>query len=235
MLSIVNVRSQTHNSCEDSAYAEETWHYVWGVVADGCTTGIKSHFASQVIAYFIQKELACIECTSDYTVRRLRDFLFNVKDLFGFDCMNLLSTCILFDYDRKTKRLRVRALGDGVYYINEGVDNREGIVIDQNNTPDYIAYHINDTPQQFEEYLKKYPEFIHENVEKFMICSDGIHSINRADLLHPAVHNPDILFKKPVSPNYLERMWNILKRDGYTLSDDLTIVSYVSENNKKAE
>lgn len=234
MLSILNVRSNSHNSCEDSVYAMEDKEYVWGVIADGCSTGIKSHFASQAIAYFIGMEQDS-SVPSNYTVRKLRDLLKQTKDLFKISHMHLLSTCILFQYSKNLKLLVVRALGDGVYYINEGMDNREGIVIDQNNTPDYIAYHIDDTAHQFEQYLDKYPSVMYNNVDKFMICSDGIHHIDRADLLGAPIRNPKILFENPVTTNYHVRMWNLLKRDGYTLSDDLTIVSYVSENSEKTE
>src|SRR5687768_14521282 len=99
MLSILNVRANHHNSCEYSFHVEENENHVWGIVADGCSSGIKSHFASQLIAYFIQNEVDP-RCTSDYTIRRLKDFLYNMRITLQFSEMNLLSTCLLFTYNK---------------------------------------------------------------------------------------------------------------------------------------
>ena len=203
MLSILNVRSNTHNSCEDSVYVNDSGDIMYGVIADGCSSGIRSHFASQT----------------------MYEFLYEVKALFKFSDMNLLSTCILFSYNKKSKLLKIRSFGDCVYYIHD-----KEVIVDQNNTPDYIWYHISDTYAQFEEYLNKYPISEYWDTERFMICSDGIKGIDRGMLQPPQTTNLAILFYPPTSSNYHVRMWNKLKSDGFTLSDDLTIVSYAEDS-----
>lgn len=225
MLSILNVRANNHNSCEDSVFVDDANEdVIYGVIADGCSTGIKSHFASQVIAYFVQLQQES-DVTSDSFVMALYEFLYEVKGLFKFSEMNLLSTCILFSYHKPSKSLRIRSFGDCVYYVHD----RE-IIVDQNNKPDYMGYHIGDTYSQFEAYMEKYPMSEYTNVERFMICSDGIKGIDRGMLQPPQTTNQAILFYPPTSTNYHIRMWNKLKRDGFTLSDDLTIVSYAEDS-----
>lgn len=223
MVSILNVRSNTHNSCEDSVFVKENKEVIYGVVADGCSTGVKSHFASQAIAYIVENSLYQF-VTTDHSIGTIRDVLASLRALLGISHISLLSTAILFVYDKESKHLKVRAFGDGVYYVND-----IEYVIEQNNTPDYLAYHITDRYDQFLEYLGKYPTQIYDNVKKFMICSDGITRIERSALQHDATVNPQVLlFTPPKSANYLTRMWNLIKKDGFILSDDLTIVSYAS-------
>lgn len=224
MLSIFNVRSNTHNSCEDSVFVDDVGDTMYGVIADGCSSGIKSHFASQTIAYFVQLHQET-DVTSNNFIMALYEFLYEVKSLFKFSIDNLLSTCILFSYHKPSKSLRIRSLGDCVYFVHD----RE-IIVDQDNKPDYIGYHISDTYSQFESYMDKYPINEYLNVERFMICSDGIKGIDRGMLQAPQTTNPSILFYPPTSTNYHIRMWNKLKKDGFTLSDDLTIVSYVEDS-----
>ncbi len=232
MLSVLNVRANNHNSCEDNVAVQENDNYVWGVICDGCSTGIKSYFASQTIAYFIDNQ-QCEDATCDDVITRLKNFLSGVKIMFQFSHMNLLSTCILFSYNKQTKTLKIRALGDGYYYVNGNHNNEQGLTehyFDQGNIPDYIGYHLDETDSMFQQYLNTYPEFTHENVDRFMICSDGIKAIERSQFAPETTVDKSILFDAPISTNYLIRMWNTLKRTQYTLSDDLTIVSYVENS-----
>lgn len=221
MLSTLNVIARHHNTCEDSLFVKSNSSYIFGVIADGCSTGIKSAFASQAIAYAVETYLPALN-TRNESVLLLRDTLIKLKELFQFSHMNLLSTCTLFCYDIHNKQLRIRLFGDGTFYVNDIEFN-----INQDNKPDYLGYHLLDDSVQFNKYLTKHPESIFDNVDRFMICSDGIANIERSILQIEPTKNPnELLFKPPTSENYLQRMWNILKRDGYTLSDDLTIVSY---------
>lgn len=220
MLSILNVRSHTHNSCEDSVYTREDEKHIIGIVADGCSTGIKSHFASQLICYIAQNSLG-LEVTKDYSVKMLRGVMLEARHLIGLGHMNLLSTILLFNYNKITKQLNIRAFGDGFYSVND-----EHHDIDQGNIPDYLGYHLMDNNKEFHEFLDKYPEITYHNVDKFMVCSDGIHSISRSQFAPASTLDPKILFQSPASANYLQRMWNKLSRDHYICSDDLTIVSY---------
>jgi hypothetical protein len=140
--------------------------------------------------------------------------------------MNLLSTIVLFEYSPFTEQLKIRALGDAVYYVN-GVE----YVIDQNNEPDYLAYHLDVSYDEFQEYLDKYPVRVYQDVESFAICSDGILSFERSQFqAAPKIDNPiEFILKEPNSTNFLTRMFNVLTKDKYIIKDDLSIISYVQD------
>lgn len=228
MLSTLNQRSNTHNSCEDSLYVKETEDEVYGIIADGCSTGTKSHFASQAICYSFAHKAEIYKqyfpVVSDRFLKVIVHDLELIMSTLGLTEMNFLSTLIVFVYDKKDKTLSMRVLGDGYYYIND-----IEYVVDQNNTPDYLGYYLNNTVALYN-FLEKYPEIGYKDVDSFMICSDGIKAFQRSQFAPDSfTQGPEVLlFDKPPSKNYLERMWNTLKRDHYTLSDDLSIISYVS-------
>lgn len=217
MLSKICVRGTYKNTCEDSVFVKETESFIFGICADGCSTGINSAWASQFLCYLVQNRPW--DVTSNeylaYLRIRLRDIL---ADLHLTE-MNLLSTCLLFNYNKKLKILKLRIIGDGYYYVN-----RVEYCIDHNNIPDYLAYHLYD---DFLLFCEKYPELIYENVDSFQICTDGIKSF-AVSQFEEAKKNPSILLENPTSENYLQRMFNILKKDKWIINDDLSIVSYTN-------
>jgi hypothetical protein len=225
MISILNTRADKHNSCEDSVFVLEDEHYINGIISDGCSSGKNSHFASQAFCYAFAEvsKTGCL--THDEVIKAAKLRILATCTALGLQPdPHLLATCILFDYDKVNKILKIRIFGDGYYYIND-VEH----VIDQNNIPNYMGYHLYDSPVTFDNYLKKFPEEIYESVDKFMICSDGITRIERSAFQRDATIDPNkLLFKAPNNKTYLQRMWNLIRRDGFGLSDDLTIVSYVS-------
>jgi hypothetical protein len=222
MIATLNVRADHHNSCEDSVLVVESENFIDGIISDGCSTGIKSHFASQALCYAFKEVGLRDAWVDDVVLKSVKTRLLAVCAALGLEEMNLLATLILFHYNKSDKTLRIRVFGDGYYYIND-----VEYIIDQNNTPDYFGYHIYKDPISFDNYLKKYPELVYDNVERFMICSDGITRISRSAMQQDATVNPNkLLFHPPTSKNYLERMWNLIKRDKFALTDDLTIVSY---------
>lgn len=229
MLSTLNKISESHNTCEDSLFVIEDAEMIFGVVSDGCSTGICSAFASQAVCYSVRKILKENDyktITSDSFVVQLSIDLLRLKNSFLLSEMNLLATCVLFDYNKFTKELNVRSFGDSYYYVNS-----QEYVVDQNNTPDYLGYHLEElgTPK-FVEFVSKYESRTYYRVESFQICSDGIKSFKISQFKEDAGVNPETeLLKIPVSENYLSRAFNILKRKGFTISDDLSIVSYVQD------
>jgi len=221
MIATLNVRADHHNSCEDSVLVVENENFIDGIISDGCSTGIKSHFASQAYCYAFE-QVASGNSVNDNVLREMKLRLLALSGVLGLEEMNLLATVILFHYNKIDNILNIRVFGDGYYYIND-----VEYIVDQNNTPDYLGYHIYKNPTDFDEYLKKYPSMTYYDVERFMICSDGITRISRSAMQQNATVDPNkLLFHPPTSKNYLERMWNLIKRDKFSLTDDLTIVSY---------
>lgn len=221
MLSILNVISSTHNCCEDSVFTKETEDIIYGGVFDGCSRGIKSHWASQTLAYAFAMNN---DITSNKTAHNVYSHLWSLMRTLHLQITNFESTCLIFKFDKRNKQLHIRVFGDGFYFVN-GVKYE----IDQNNVPDYFGHYIGNV-YSFYTYLEKYPAKTYFDVTDFKVCSDGIKSINISQFVDQDGTDPlSILLGRPTSNNYLERMWNKLKQKHFTLSDDLTIVSYVQD------
>lgn len=211
--------------CEDNIWVEESTQYIVGCICDGCSTGIKSSFASQLFCYLFQKEMfypTLCNSLMEVIIAEMSD----IADRLDIKEMNLLSTFIPFIYYKDSRKLRLRVFGDGFYRINE-VD----YVIEQDNTPDYIGHSINNSFAQNTIYLDKYPELIYENVDSFIISSDGINSLQQNQFVQlDCTQDPkEFLLAKPDSSNCLQRRYNILRRNKVNNSDDLGIILYVND------
>lgn len=222
MLSTLNVRGGTHNSCEDSYFIRNSGDAIYGGVFDGCSTGRNSHWASKTFAYMFD-DIPANPCEDD-TLWRVWYKMWLITECLHLTEMEWLATCVLFYYDIEKKSLTVRVLGDGAYYVNHTEHE-----IDQNNQPDYFGYTLNHLVLQVQKYFDRYPSVTYENVTNFKICSDGIKSFSRSQFAKQEAKHPDpiaLLFQEPDSLNCLERRFNMLRNDQYTINDDLTIISY---------
>lgn len=224
MIQILNKRSSTHqNWCEDNYFVKETDEFIIGAVLDGCSTGIDSQFASN----FLKK---CFDYQSKFydhipkdefgLFYSIRTHLKNIKFEVDLNDLQLLSTIVYFTYHKKKKKLNVRFFGDGVIYV----DGNE-IINDENNIPDYFAYHLSDSSDQFEEYFNSRKYLTFENVNDFAICSDGIHSLIN-------LKNPHI--KKEVAINFLiiDEQWKRLENG---LNKKFNILTNRDEEIKRSE
>ena len=223
MISTLNKISSTHNSCEDSIFVKDLDGFIYGGVFDGCSQGINSAWASQTMAYVFGQYAESL--TSDDTAKLVKMELSMWKSSLNLTQENFESTAILFVFEKQTARLTIRAIGDGFFFVN-GTEYE----LDQNDKVDYFGDHLNDSDDQFNAFMEKYPVQVFENVTDFKICSDGIQRIERSQFADPTELDPlKLLFAPPVSSNYLNRQWNILKNNKFFLSDDLSIISYVQD------
>lgn len=221
MLATLNVIGNQHTTCQDSLFTRQRGPVIMGGVFDGCSTGIKSAWASQTFAYVFS---GMTNILSDNSIMQAYHELKVIKNRLDLYPANFLTTCLLFEYNTEKKELATRAFGDGFYYVNQ-VEYE----IDQKNTSDYFGYYLDDL-KSFSEYLDKYPVKTYYDVTNFKVYSDGIKSIGISQFVDQDGTNPlQVLLSNPTSKNYLERMWNILKRKKFTISDDLTIISYVQD------
>lgn len=218
MLSTLNKISHTHTTCEDNFFVNETEDGITGGVFDGCSTGTNSHWAAQTFAYLFGKYR---NPTSNLVICRVTTLLSGIMNTLGLTNMHVLATCLLFEYNKKTLRFRIRVFGDGYYYLN----SRE-YEIEQENRPDYLGYHLDDEID-LNKYLDRYPTEEYENVTQFCITTDGIQALQISQFKEQKHDAKSLLLHPPDSTSYLNRMWNILKKEGWYLNDDLTIISYV--------
>ena len=225
MISILNQRGGNHNSCEDSVFVKETELAIYGGVFDGCSTGVNSHWASQTFAYMFKSLFRDFQSLSNAVIFEAVKDIGRIAHILEIDPnTHLLSTCILFRYSKKDKTLDIRCFGDGVYYVND-----IEYVVDQGNIPDYLGYQVgSEGHEKIRNYLEQYVVERYENVDRFIICSDGIQAIKESQYEEQTVNWQEMLLAPPKSENYLKRMWNILKSKKFTLSDDLTIISYAN-------
>lgn len=221
MLSKLLICSRSHTTCEDTLDVIETEEYIKGGVFDGCSSGKNSKWASHTLNYaFKQFDYKMSNAACKFVMFDLK----RIKDILKLDITNFESTAVIFDYDKETKTLHLRVFGDCTYFING-----ERFDISQNNIPDYISHHIDKDEDGMTEYVGKYPTKIYLNVDSFIICSDGIDRLEYSALKIPEKNALEVLTTKPNSTTYLERMWNLLKKNGWQVADDLSIISYTND------
>lgn len=235
MIQILNRRSSTHpNHCEDSYWVSETDSHVVGAVLDGCSTGIDSHFASTLLKYSLEKaykhpanliQLLGSTNYDDYTDQMIGDVVFDLRSVqkqLNLDVLNLLSTIVFFVYDKENKTLYVKFFGDGS--VSASVLE---YTHDENNMPDYLAYHLNDSWSEFFKWVRSRKTLIFEDIETFAVCSDGIDSFVNVKNPHldRSIAKDFLLHSEQFSTlkTGLVKRFNILtnRNDDLKLSDDL--------------
>lgn len=189
MLSVLNRRADTHpNHCEDNYFVFEDDSKVVGAVLDGCSTGNNSHWASQTFAYSLNKirletdnfslfdhaPVRWEESTLE-VVNRLRMDIRCSVNVLGLTDMELLTTVVLFVYDKVSKTLYVKFFGDGTI-IYRDVDGFKYLTNDEENAPLYLSYFLNISDDEFGRYVSSRRTEILRGVDEFCICSDGIDS-----------------------------------------------------------
>ncbi len=228
MLSILNAKCQNHHNCQTSIYVHEHGDIVMGCIVDGRKEATKPHFASQLVSAIVEANLMVPSISDDMIKSIIRDMA-KIADITIIYRDNLLANCIMFIYNGDKKELRVRSFGETYSFISDVEFVSLDSVWDKD---ELMSSHMYDNETNIEIYLNNHPERIHTNVTKFLIASKSIQDITRAEQLGEAKANLNLLFYPPVGKNYLFRKWGILRKDGYELKNDLSIVSYISDSLK---
>ena len=171
------------NHNEDAfVLAEAGVHRTLFAVMDGCSNGSDSHFASTLIAKVLRK-IAKEESYREYALGntktlkdqiesvslRLFEELSNLNRQLDLRSDEMLSTLILCLVDKRKKQAELLIVGDGYIHVN-GRD----IEYENDNKPDYIAYHLN---KEKEEWYSLHTERLSiERVDNLTISTDGIHT-----------------------------------------------------------
>ena len=140
MLSTLRKIGEDHTTCEDSMFVHETNDYVMGVVADGCSSGVNSEFASGLICKLIKSYIMgsidrdkVPEVTFDvvlYTMSVVSTIMRNLS----MKRIEMLTTMLFFKYDKSTKDLTIQVLGDGILKVNDTLE----ILNQSDNKVDYF-------------------------------------------------------------------------------------------------
>lgn len=176
--------------CEDFLYWEQV-HKDWIIagVMDGCSSGKDSHFAATLFGKILKKiikELPYLELKNpslslkDISIQNLSQEI--LKQLFStiqkeknnlfLEIEELVATCIIALYHIPSQDALVTSSGDGVLAVNHQL-----IMIEQNDKPDYLAYHLN---QSFDEWFNQHTETHYfQEVSNLAISTDGVLSFAR--------------------------------------------------------
>lgn len=239
MISTLNKRSHDHeNHCEDNLYITENDGFIYGAVFDGCSSGINTHWASQTLNYIfhnLSKKNFFINGLFDSLEIEVNNFLFQVgvdlyksSKLLELKTENLLSTIVFFAYEKSTKLLYVKFLGDGTFFIYD--DEWKFIDNNEDNMPLYLGYYCADN-EQMRKYIESRASYLLENVNHFAICTDGIDSFRNYKEKISISDPVTFLIKEDkffTMKHELGKKFNILKEDGWVIHDDLTIIKYKS-------
>lgn len=233
------------NYCEDFILHETLAdkYELFGVF-DGCSSGIDSHFASAFIAKIIRAEFQKLYSTTELLSEKfMKKLLFNFinslkkqKQLLKLDQNELLSTIILFLYNKPDDSGIIVAIGDGVISINGG-----HTVIDENNVPDYLAYYLDkiNSEAEFEIWYRMHTEQHRvDNLIDISISSDGVSSFVQTKKVEENIEPIDVLdylFKDNFlirNKAMLGRKCNLLERKhGLVNADDLGIIRIIRVDN----
>ncbi|WMX12244.1 protein phosphatase 2C domain-containing protein [Aureispira sp. CCB-E] len=171
--------------CEDFLYSKQI-HQDWLVagVMDGCSSGKDSHFAATLFGKILKKilqefpylalknakwelEQLSIQQLSHQVLCQFFSLIQTEKNNLFLEIEELVATCLILVYHYPTQKALITVSGDGVVAINDQI-----IVIEQNDKPDYLAYHLHKT---FDQWLTNHTtQYSFEQVTNLAISTDGI-------------------------------------------------------------
>ncbi|MDJ1501775.1 protein phosphatase 2C domain-containing protein [Xanthocytophaga agilis] len=181
--SVLHIGASHTNHCEDYLLVDESLKDILVcAVMDGCTMGNESYFASALTGkllhkllrekaykdfYTLKKSTVSLEEDAKYLLQHLFIEIKQIRNLLLLETHDLLTTLILALVDRNSQEALILVLGDGVVTINGEI-----YIFDQENTPDYFAYHLS---EDFETWYGKQTQKIHATqLQTLAIATDGI-------------------------------------------------------------
>jgi len=233
---------ETHT--EDHLIIEQlAGNWVIASVMDGCSSGMESYFASTLYGKIIRKtckklpyleklntDLSMDKITGStigrFILNQVFDDLYKTQKLLNTRIEEMLSTLILLIYNSKSKDAWINMSGDGIIVVNQTVNE-----IDQNNIPDYMAYHQNIS---FDKWLDNFSQTLeYNNCRDLSISTDGVSKFRtttekRQQNIDP-VHYLLVDTSSMEAENMLEEKYILLTRDhGLYPYDDLGIIRIVN-------
>jgi len=233
----IKIGSNHKNFCEDFSLNIELDEnqMIFGVF-DGCSSGKDSHFATTLIAKIVKNvavEIFNKEKDNDFLLKIIYETALQLKKTvkaLSLGTNEILSTIILLWVDKKENLAEIIAIGDGFISING-----KNTTIEQNNTPKYLAYYLNEI-YNYKSFKKVINEISFQaqtaNIQDITISTDGILSFENFDADSEKTSVIDYLTKDLFLINnkaMLGRKVNILKNK-YSLinQDDLGIIRIVN-------
>jgi len=231
-------RGTSHTEfCEDFVYTTDISNdFFVGAVFDGCSGGDNSHFASSLFGKMLRNICEDLNETGVFCenndlpkliLHKLFDSIKSASEILNLDTDDLLTTVLLIVYEYKTNSAKILISGDGFVSING-----ENTIIDQNNTPDYLAYSINNEFDRF--YTEHIKQLQVDDVKDVTISTDGINTFlfsgnpeqkTNIDPINFLIQNNEL----KNLPIMLYRKHNLLKNKYFVSnSDDLACIRIIT-------
>lgn len=230
------------NHCEDYTLIEPIGTQKWlCAVMDGCTMGTDSYFASTLFGKILRKigkefyykdfvqsfENETPKTLLKLILKQLWGELIQFKNLIQLEREELLSTLILSILDFEIDKGYTIVVGDGVICLNGNI-----IEFEQNNLPDYLAYHL---AEDFEEWFSKQRQWVDiQNIQDISFSTDGILTFDNfeisfrnetLDILNYLLINKE----EGNVENILQKKLFVLESEyGLKATDDLGIVRIIN-------
>jgi hypothetical protein len=220
--------------CEDDLFFSEYNGVYIGAVFDGCSTGIKSHFASSLYAkvlnrawkriprHWLNEEPIAISRYVFFEFLIVLKEIFERLDLIDIEMVSTMIFCVI-----KDNKASFIVSGDGCIII----DGKHTKIDSPENAPDYLAYHMGKPFNSIEaDHIITFTSDFNNDIS---ICSDGIYSFTDKDKkdMSEEVRNSLLLDKGLIkSEAMLARKYNLLLKQGYSNYDDLSIVRFINES-----
>jgi len=227
--------------CEDFLYEVALdSHLHLAVVMDGCSSGTESHFAATLAAKILRKrvrELQFLESASkipqfiETPLSELGKTLFQAlwqgfketQHALYLDTLELLTTLNLALIRPQMGTAWINLIGDGYVGVK-----RELIEVDQDNRPDYMAYHLK---EDFDEWFAQAGStFTFQNLSQLYLATDGIGSFHPMKSKAPDFEAslPEFFLfgdtSYPALGTFDKRKHYLKERHGIVATDDIAII-----------
>jgi hypothetical protein len=242
MIKTLLKRGFDHNThCEDNQIWIENGNLLFIGVFDGCSSAIKSYFASELYSKLFSKAVRNVKTKDEYTlndyeniknniIKNIHENLIIFKDMFDVSFLHLVSTMIIGIYDFKTSNGIITFVGDGVAVIDDKI-----IINEQNNEPEYLAHYLDVQTEDLFKFLNTDTFIIYDLNKSFSLSSDGILSFKNNNMLTNENTNDEIIKNFCIDEKFintdimLNRKYNILINNKYYNYDDVSIIRYIKE------
>lgn len=221
--------------CEDAIWGAEWRDLYVGIVSDGCSSGEDSYFASALTVKLFRLALRKFDTEANLPpIKNLGPALVEefyrqfktVRQTLDLSLHEVLATALFLIVNPASKEAWILAIGDGLWAING-----DWVEIDQNNTPHYPAYDLQD--RKFDAYaMADSKSNFYDNVSDVAVSTDGVMSFIQEFATMPTSVSPRnyLLIDKSLSHvnQMLVRKFNILKTQyGFSPQDDVGIIRII--------
>lgn len=227
------------NYCEDFLIKEElASNEILIAVLDGCTMGTESVFASILYGKILRKianntfyqefiskqnQETDLQSKLKTILQELIEDTKEIKNKLGLETNELLSTLILGIVDTKNYKAEFITIGDGLICVDGKL-----IEYEQNNTPDYLGYHLTENFEEF--YKNQHQKLSVSSFEDLSISTDGIFTFKNLENQNYQKSESEIIDyllldnQESEFDNFLDRKIRNLKKVNHVVTDDLAII-----------